>query len=542
MARVYRIKIEIVNCFFLYHTKKSNMAIKIKYSLEEPEKTYSSFRKLEQLGNYNEIVFLDCSDNELTSLPDTLPHSLQELNCSDNKFTSLPDLPHSLITLNCSYNKLTSLPDLPNSLQKLRCNYNELTSLPDTLPNSLQELYCSNNQLILLPDHLPNSLQKLRCNYNELTSLPDHLPHALYELDCSDNRLTSLPDLPHPLQKLYCWGNKLTFLPDHLPNSLQELYCSDNLLTSLPDHLPNSLEILYCNRNQLTLLPDTLPNSLQYLYCLHNELTLLPKHLPNSLKLLDCYKNKLTSLPDQLPNLLEELDCSDNELTTLPHSIIQCRNLRSINYDDNEIEYIPPFITRFLNRLRNTSNHVDIYNDGQNVHNHQIQESIRNSIYAIMQQEPSLFTDEIINEIISSTILTKHTKQLIMEYCGDNSIHSVLDITFSELLTNVWEVIRSNSDKDEILKVLNDEINDANCKCFTGRISRLINCLNGYDDRVKITIADNSQIGNIIALVKKNLEDNSEYTIDKHKELVRKGLEEREYPIETIEEWLEYIE
>ena len=63
-----------------------------------------------------------------------------------------------------------------------------------------------------------------------------------------------------------------------------------------------------------------------------------------------------------------------------------------------------------------------------------------------------------------------------------------------------------------------------------------------YNDRVKITIADNSQIGNIIALVREKLEDNSEYTIDKHKELVRKELEEREYPIETIEEWLEYIE
>ena len=93
------------------------MAIKIKYSLEEPEKTYSSFRKLKQLGNYNEIVFLDCSDNELTSLPDHLPHSLQELYFSDNKFTSLPDLPNSLQKLYCSNNRLTSLPELPNSLQ-----------------------------------------------------------------------------------------------------------------------------------------------------------------------------------------------------------------------------------------------------------------------------------------------------------------------------------------------------------------------------------------------------------------------------------------
>ena len=399
------------------------------------------------------------------------------------------------------------------------------------------KIYTSFQQIEQLENY--NDIVYLDCSYNQLTSLPDHLPNSLKILICGFNYLTSLPELPNSLQELDCDYNKLTLLLD-LPNSLEILDCRLNYLTSLPD-LPNSLQYLYCYKNKLTSLPD-LPNSLQVLNCSHNKLTLLPDQLPNSLQEFNCSYNELTSLPDQLLNLLEELDCCQNQLTFLPHSIIQCRNLQTINYDNNEIEYIPPFITRFLNRLRNTSNHVDIYNDGQNVHNHQIQETIRNSIYAIMQQRPSLSIDETINEIISSIILTEQTKQLIMEYCGDNSIHSVLNITFSELLTYVWEVIRSNSDKDEILKVLNDEINDANCKCFTGRMSRLINCLNGYDDRVKITIADNSQIGNIIALVKQKLEDNSEYTIYKHKELVRKELEEREYPRETIEEWLEYIE
>ena len=65
---------------------------------------------------------------------------------------------------------------------------------------------------------------------------------------------------------------------------------------------------------------------------------------------------------------------------------------------------------------------------------------------------------------------------------------------------------------------------------------------NNLHPKYNSSIADNSQIGNIIVLVKQKLEDNSEYTIDKHKELVRKALKERDYPIETIEEWLEYIE
>ena len=71
-------------------------------------------------------------------------------------------------------------------------------------------------------------------------------------------------------------------------------------------------------------------------------------------------------------------------------------------------------------------------------------------------------------------------------------------------------------------------------------MSRLINCLNGYDTRVNITIADNSQIGNIIVMIKQQLGE--EYSVEQHKELVRKALEEREYSTEIIEEWLEYIE
>ena len=43
---------------------------------------------------------------------------------------------------------------------------------------------------------------------------------------------------------------------------------------------------------------------------------------------------------------------------------------------------------------------------------------------------------------------------------------------------------------------MNIEITDALCKCFTERISRLVNCLNGFDDNIKINISDNEQTYN----------------------------------------------
>ena len=85
-------------------------------------------------------------------------------------------------------------------------------------------------------------------------------------------------------------------------------------------------------------------------------------------------------------------------------------------------------------------------------------------------------------------------------------------------------------------------MNDSICKCFTGRISRLVNCLNGFTDLVKINISDNQQIGNIISIIKNKLLVDNNYSIEKHKELVKKELIERDFKDNIIEEWINFIE
>ena len=83
---------------------------------------------------------------------------------------------------------------------------------------------------------------------------------------------------------------------------------------------------------------------------------------------------------------------------------------------------------------------------------------------------------------------------------------------------------------------------DADCRCFTGRMNRVINCLNGFSPLVNINIKDGEQISNIIILVKNKLELTGTYTIEQHKIEVEKELLERNYDIETIRTWLEYID
>ena len=121
----------------------SRMLFKIKYQNDNNQYEFTSFNEIK---NYDKVVYIDCSDNQLTSLPE-LPNSLQVLFCSMNQLTSLPELPNSLQYLYCHNNQLTELPNLPNSLQYLDCENNKLTSLPN-VPNSINYLYLKNNNFL----------------------------------------------------------------------------------------------------------------------------------------------------------------------------------------------------------------------------------------------------------------------------------------------------------------------------------------------------------------------------------------------------------
>jgi len=69
---------------------------------------------------------------------------------------------------------------------------------------------------------------------------------------------------------------------------------------------------------------------------------------------------------------------------------------------------------------------------------------------------------------------------------------------------------------------------ESECKCFSGRISRLVNVLSGgFFDDVNVVIHSPDQIDNIILTVKEKLEKEGIYSLEKHKETAFKELTER---------------
>ncbi len=214
--------------------------------------------------------------------------------------------------------------------------------------------------------------------------------------------------------------------------------------------------------------------NLKTIICSHNKLTYLPEwtHLINIETII--YLSEWTYMIN-----LQEIDCSNNSLINLPVSWGRLYNLR---YYGNPIEYIPPNIQKIVNRQ-------NIYDDSQNIHNHNIQICLKRSIEYLIKDKPSISIDQMKQEIENELILT---------YCKDESVHSELNVTFEEVLLSVWCKIRNNINKQVIIKILNIEILDSECKCFTGRLTRLVNCMSGFDDNIKMEINDNEQMSNSI--------------------------------------------
>ena len=337
------------------------------------------------------------------------------------------------------------------------------------------------------------------------------------------------------LTTLYCSNNQLTSFQHLNAPVLTTLSCGDNRLTSFQHLSAPVLTTLYCGDNQLTSFQHLNAPVLTTLHCGDNQLTSFQHLSAPVLTTLHCGDNQLTSFQHLNAPVLTKLYCGNNRLTSFQH--LNAPVLTKLYCDGNAWEFIPPHINRLLNTIRNTQN---VYTDGQNVHNHHIQECIRTSIQAVLSQKPCIA--DLYEIILSDVVLTSETKEILVEYCKDAVLHSTLHITFEELLLHVFSRIEQNENKEEIKNVLNGEMSDSVCKCFTGRMSRLINCLNGFDELVSIRISDTEQIGQIIGMVKEQLVASNEYTVEKHKLIATEELVARDYSEKVISEWIDFIE
>ncbi|XP_062864509.1 wu:fc23c09 [Trichomycterus rosablanca] len=178
-----------------------------------------------------------------------------------------------------------------SSLRTLSLSHNSLTSIPQHLPLSLQELYLRGNfiqrfqagvfqgkaQLLVLDlsgNKLTNKglgkdafinatrLESLNLEGNVLKQVPSHLPHTLKILNLEGNSISSISkaallSLPH-LEHLGLARNKIFKVVPGVFRVLPLLYqldLSHNMLHQVPRQLPAWLMYIALNNNKIQTIP-----------------------------------------------------------------------------------------------------------------------------------------------------------------------------------------------------------------------------------------------------------------------------------------------
>jgi len=352
-------------------------------------------------------------------------------------------------------------------------------------------------------------------------------------LNLSNQNLTKIPIIPNDVTELILSHNQITKI-ENLPENLQLLWLDYNQITKI-ENLTSSIQELWLDNNQIIKI-ENLPNSLRELHLHNNEITKI-ENLPDSLQELYLYDNQIAKI-ENLPRNLQHLDLSNNQITELPLSLLELRRICTFNYFNNPIEFIHPLVQRWLDRYnrRVIGSNNKVYSDGQNIHNSSIQKSFRNSLGNLLKDKNTLSLEECRKHVLECNELEEQVKRELLNYCDDETEHSVYLVKFDEVFQYVISRIIKHSESTEIFKILNEEIKDTICKCFTGRMTRLVNVLNGFYDDITIQIGSNEQISNIILVLQKKYEG------DELVKQVRLEMEERDYDKVTIEEWLTYVE
>ena len=321
-------------------------------------------------------------------------------------------------------------------------------------------------------------------------------------------------ELPPTLTTLYISHNPITSL-EGIPPTLTSLIISSCEINSLKG-LPPMLKFLFISGNRITSL-EGLPLTLTYLDISYNRITSL-EGLPPMLTGLDISHNQITSLEGIAPTLTSLIICN-NQITLLPISLVHLRNLSCFHYSNNPIELgeIHSSVQRFLNNYDRQK--TTIYDDGQNVHNIVVQNSIRDSLNKLTTYPQKVVTSKLPKEDY--------------DFLNSTEVHSFFNFTQKEVLLFVENAISLCNDavKIELYSLLKEALREGKQVCSTGRIGRLVNVLSGFDDNVQIKISNNEQIGAIISTFR----DRDEPKEKVEEELLSRGIEKEE-----INEWLEY--
>ena len=145
--------------------------------------------------------------------------------------------------------------------------------------------------------------------------------------------------------------------------------------------------------------------------------------------------------------------------------------------------------------------------DPQNVHTNQavmqtkdIVEHVRKIPVPEGYRWNTIAVSKTIGEIISECQLTSHAAaQMFNQYVSTVAVYNIEEGIYGKVLDSVWQYIKASPDKEDLCKILKNEMTDNIGMCAQGNLSRICNILAGYLDGVGCQESLSDLLGRLLA-------------------------------------------
>ena len=312
----------------------------------------------------------------------------------------------------------------------------------------------------------------------------------------------------------------------NLPHSLKYLHIKSATLQELPisDIVAPNIEVIYIDFTNLNIFPDISKCvNLKELTINHSNLNSLQISylFPPKLQVLNLRYNNISNLDFTIfkthPKL--KVNLSYNNLTNETiNNLLMVNNKADIKMQNkykhnriNHTNYNNIEIQNFMNAMNNNNNNnlTDTPISGnvlvantQTVHLSSINKTIVTSFEVI---ENYIKTHKLTHNIKDKMLVNEITNifkdnnlndcsSFLLQKLSENTKHSLIQKSYMELLSVIWNIIYTHSQKTNLIERLDTEMYDSVGKCFTGCVNRLINVLVGYIDGVIVSISLKEEI------------------------------------------------
>lgn len=148
----------------------------------------------------------------------------------------------------------------------------------------------------------------------------------------------------------------------------------------------------------------------------------------------------------------------------------------------------------------------NIFKNAQNVHNQAIEDSVERLIEYISTYIPrngKNYTFEKAKEELEEKIKNqdKYDKtilgQAIIRIVIDRAIYGRMNLTLYSIIAKMWTYIQDSEYREEMENRLMEELIDANNKCSSGYVSRIVNTISGFGE-MSLTMSFEDQIISVL--------------------------------------------